>query len=59
MIILGAGGVGKSSVTLRFVSNQFVTDYDPTIEDSYMKEVVVDNIPSEMLNAPPRKCLND
>ncbi|XP_038074150.1 circularly permutated Ras protein 1-like [Patiria miniata] len=51
VIVLGAGGVGKSAITVRFVSDQFVTDYDPTIEDSYMKQVVVDNIPAEMLKA--------
>ncbi|XP_022105296.1 circularly permutated Ras protein 1-like [Acanthaster planci] len=51
VVVLGAGGVGKSSITIRFVSNQFVTDYDPTIEDTYMKEVVVDGIPAEMLKA--------
>ena len=49
MIVLGAGGVGKSAITVRFVSDTFVSDYDPTIEDSYMKQVVVDNIPEEML----------
>ena len=35
--MLGAGGVGKSDLTLRFTQNRFVEDYDPTIEDQYTK----------------------
>jgi len=45
IVILGTGGVGKSSITLRIVSNQFLDEYDPTIEDSYRKQCVVDNKP--------------
>lgn len=30
--VLGAGTVGKSALTLQFVHNVFVKDYDPTIE---------------------------
>jgi len=43
IVILGTGGVGKSSITLRIVSNQFLDEYDPTIEDSYRKQCIVDN----------------
>ncbi|KAJ3430843.1 ras-like protein [Anaeramoeba flamelloides] len=39
----GGGGVGKSALTIQFLQNYFVTDYDPTIEESYRKQVVVDN----------------
>jgi GTPase KRas len=42
--VLGDGGVGKSCLTLRFVNNNFIEDYDPTIEDSYTKNVLVDNV---------------
>lgn len=31
--ILGGGSVGKSAITLRFITGQFVEEYDPTIED--------------------------
>ena len=42
--VIGMGGVGKSSITLRFLNNVFVEEYDPTIEDSYQKTIVVDGI---------------
>lgn len=43
--MLGTGGVGKSSVTLRFTQNTFLEDYDPTIEDSYRKMILVEGQP--------------
>lgn len=33
---------GKSASTIRYVQDHFVTEYDPTIEDSYRKQVMVD-----------------
>jgi GTPase KRas protein len=38
----GECGVGKSALTIQFIDNHFV-DYDPTIEDSYRKQVIVDD----------------
>ncbi|KAH3671745.1 hypothetical protein OGAPHI_000450 [Ogataea philodendri] len=38
----GAGGVGKSSLTVQFVQGVYIESYDPTIEDSYTKEIEVD-----------------
>lgn len=35
--ILGAGGVGKSCITLRFMKNKFIDYYDPTIYDCYKR----------------------
>ncbi|KAH8822790.1 ras-like protein [Flagelloscypha sp. PMI_526] len=43
LVIVGDGGVGKSAITIQFIQNQFVVDYDPTIEDSYRKQCVIDN----------------
>ena len=40
--MLGSGSVGKSALTLQFIQNQFVADYDPTIEDAYRKSISVD-----------------
>ena len=42
MSVLGSGGVGKSALTLRFVRDYFVKDWDPTIEDAYRKSISVD-----------------
>lgn len=42
LVVLGTGGVGKSALTVQFVQNIFVERYDPTIEDSYRKQVEVD-----------------
>ncbi|KAF0460726.1 putative small G-protein Ras2 [Gigaspora margarita] len=37
IVVLGEGGVGKTSLTIQ--------TYDPTIEDSYRKQVVIDDRP--------------
>lgn len=44
--MLGSGGVGKSALTVKFVSGTFMEKYDPTIEDFYRKEIEVDSAPS-------------
>jgi len=46
VVMMGAGGVGKSAITIRFIQNHFVLEYDPTIEDSYRKQVRIDNEPA-------------
>lgn len=43
LVVLGGGGVGKSSLTLYLVQSYFVEEYDPTVEDSYRKQVMIDN----------------
>merc|ERR1711907_242366 len=40
-IVVGAGAVGKSAITLRLCSGKFPKKYDPTIEDSYRKKLEV------------------
>jgi small GTP-binding protein len=42
LVVLGSGGVGKSALTVQFVQGIFVERYDPTIEDSYRKQVEID-----------------
>ncbi|KDQ59213.1 hypothetical protein JAAARDRAFT_715717 [Jaapia argillacea MUCL 33604] len=41
-VVLGAGGVGKSALTVRFVQDVFVETYDPTIEEQYRRAMEVD-----------------
>eukprot|EP01028_Stygiella_incarcerata_P007948 TRINITY_DN331_c2_g4_i1.p1 TRINITY_DN331_c2_g4~~TRINITY_DN331_c2_g4_i1.p1 ORF type:complete len:945 (+),score=307.05 TRINITY_DN331_c2_g4_i1:57-2891(+) len=48
LAIVGGGGVGKSSFCIQFTQNHFVQEYDPTIEDSYRKQVVIDGLSSPM-----------
>ncbi|KAF9135719.1 Ras GTPase ras2 [Mortierella sp. 14UC] len=54
LVVLGDGGVGKTALTIQLCLNHFVdkkdvqggdvaTTYDPTIEDSYRKQVVIDD----------------
>ncbi|OUC41481.1 Ras family protein, partial [Trichinella nativa] len=45
VVVLGSGGVGKSALTVQFVSNTFIEKYDPTIEDFYRKEIEVEGQP--------------
>jgi len=42
VVVVGGGGVGKSALTIQFIQSHFVDEYDPTIEDSYRKQCVVD-----------------
>ncbi|VDM58051.1 unnamed protein product [Angiostrongylus costaricensis] len=42
VVVVGGGGVGKSALTIQFIQQYFVHDYDPTIEDSYTKQCFVD-----------------
>ena len=42
VVVAGGGGVGKSAITIQFTQAQFVEEYDPTIEDTYTKQCVVD-----------------
>ncbi|KAH8816886.1 ras-related protein RSR1 [Xylogone sp. PMI_703] len=42
IVVMGAGGVGKSCLTAQFVQNIWIESYDPTIEDSYRKQIQVD-----------------
>jgi len=46
VVVLGSGGVGKSALTVQFISGKFVEKYDPTIEDFYRKEIEIEGAPS-------------
>jgi small GTP-binding protein len=42
VIMVGSGGVGKSALTLQYMYDEFVEDYEPTKADSYRKKVQLD-----------------
>lgn len=43
VVVVGAGGVGKSCITIRFVQSKFIKKYSPTIEDFYRKAISLDD----------------
>lgn len=43
LVMVGGGGVGKSALTIQMIQNNFFAAYDPTIEDSYRKQVKIDD----------------
>ena len=42
IVLFGCGEVGKSALTVQFVNGKFIEKYDPTIEDSYFKQIEMD-----------------
>eukprot|EP01080_Neovahlkampfia_damariscottae_P008890 gene8890-840_t len=40
--ILGGGGVGKSSLTLRYMEDSYEDGYDPTIENNFSTKITVE-----------------
>lgn len=41
--MLGDGGVGKTALAVQYMLGCFVETYDPTIEDAYRKQALVDD----------------
>ena len=42
IVVLGASAVGKSCLVMRYTRNEFFSECDPTVEDSYRKLVLLD-----------------
>ena len=42
IVAFGGGGAGKSATIIRFVGDRFMMEYNPTVEDSYRKQIEVD-----------------
>eukprot|EP01084_Bolivina_argentea_P317330 550185_1 len=45
VVLCGGSGCGKSGLIMRLIREQFMSVYDPTIEDKYIKMLSVDNEP--------------
>ena len=43
LVVMGGGAVGKSALTMQYISNVFVDEYNPTIEDTFRKQTSVDD----------------
>lgn len=44
LVVVGAGGVGKTALTVQFTQQVFEDEYNPTIEDTYRKDVMIDGV---------------
>ncbi|XP_078489222.1 ras-related protein Rap-1b [Ciona intestinalis] len=42
IVLMGAGGVGKTSMTTQFVTEHFDENYEPTIEEIHRKTITLD-----------------
>mmetsp|Transcript_1956 Transcript_1956/g.2548 ORF Transcript_1956/g.2548 Transcript_1956/m.2548 type:complete len:505 (+) Transcript_1956:675-2189(+) len=49
LVIMGGGGVGKSTTLIQYIQNHFVEEYDPTIEDTYRKQIRMPGTDKPML----------
>jgi len=43
VVLVGEAGTGKSCLTIRFIADRWVQEYDPTLEDSYSTELLIDD----------------
>ncbi|KAK2713584.1 ras-like protein family member 12 [Artemia franciscana] len=40
--VVGSSGCGKSALTVRFMTRRFISEYDPELEGTYLKQDIVD-----------------
>lgn len=43
LVVVGDGGVGKTSIILRYTRDQFSPGYEPTLADNYSTNIVLDD----------------
>ncbi|OHT01779.1 small GTP-binding protein [Tritrichomonas foetus] len=46
LVIVGDGGVGKTSIIVRYTRDQFSQGYEPTLEDNYQATIKIDDTTS-------------
>jgi len=44
LVVLGPPEVGKSAVTFRYLNDNFIVDYDPTVEDTWSHTKTIDGV---------------
>src|SRR3990167_8158949 len=44
LAVVGAGGIGKSALTIYFCKRYFMDEYDPTIEDAHRIQITLDEM---------------
>jgi len=49
MVVLGSGGVGKTSSVIQYIQHHFIQEYDPGIEDSFRKQVMIPDTESSVI----------
>jgi len=54
VLLLGGAGVGKSGLTYRMIHSNFEPDYDPSTQDVYAFDVVIDEKPAFFLALDPK-----
>lgn len=43
VVVLGVASVGKSSLTLMYVNNTFSNEYNPTLQDTFKKNFLLED----------------
>ena len=43
LVVVGDGGVGKTSIIVRYTRDQFSEGYEPTLEDNYTANIQMEN----------------
>ncbi|KAJ3435419.1 ras-like protein [Anaeramoeba flamelloides] len=41
VVLIGGSGVGKSAITIMFLQGTFISEYDPTLEETYRKTITI------------------